>query len=433
MSSASNNTISEFEAFAEKASQDIQRTVSNIRGKSRIQEWKMAVIAINKILDEVGAKYLAGAKVPSVVIAAEMQMFPIDQVVTRGWPLLQAILKPDPEVNTHVWAQLPKSILKGKGVDPLERGGAMEAGGSKLEGKQASDGNQGRKGGEKGKKKEKKEKKEKKIERVAMGSNGGQESQVVGSESGGPISGGDLGAGTAEEHRGRTRDRKPKKHSQTQSQSRLVLSPRKGPPSLEPGPSPSKKAKASVSRSRPKTSSLTQKAKFTNDAGVTPSSSIKVYHPLSGPPPRSIPRASALELIATPINPILDPRPGPSSDPMDQIIKGLEVRVTNLEKQVERIPDLELQLSSMAWVVKALREQVTGPASLGLSPDADTPVGNGQFPSKIPFPHIGGHGSALIPTQPSVGWYLCRWRQVGTVPPPSSHAPTASSGCGDGG
>ncbi|KIK71899.1 hypothetical protein PAXRUDRAFT_22667 [Paxillus rubicundulus Ve08.2h10] len=154
----------------------------------------MAVIAINKILDKVQAKYLPGAKVPSVVIAAEMQMFPIDQVITRGWPLLQAILKPGSEVSIHIWAQLHKSILKGKGVDPLEQGGAMEAGGSKLEGKQASDGNQGGKGGEKGKKKEKKEKKEKKIEKVAMGSDGGQKSQVVGSESGGPIAGGDLGA-----------------------------------------------------------------------------------------------------------------------------------------------------------------------------------------------------------------------------------------------
>ncbi|KIK72406.1 hypothetical protein PAXRUDRAFT_22026 [Paxillus rubicundulus Ve08.2h10] len=176
--------------------------VSDIQGKSGVQEWKMAVIAIHKILDEVRAKYLPGAKVPSVMIAAEMWMFPIDQVVTRGWPLLQAILKPGPEVNTHIWAQVPKSILKGKGVDPLERGGAMEAGGSKVEGKKVSDGNQGGKGGEKGKKKEKKEKKEKKIERVAKGSDGGQESRVVGSESGGPISGGDLGAGTAKEHRG---------------------------------------------------------------------------------------------------------------------------------------------------------------------------------------------------------------------------------------
>ncbi|KIK72299.1 hypothetical protein PAXRUDRAFT_22147 [Paxillus rubicundulus Ve08.2h10] len=118
----------------------------------------MAVIAINRILDEVQAKYLPGAKVPLVVITAEMQMFPIDQVVTQAWPILQAILKPGPEVNTHIWAQVPKSILKGKGVDPLERGGAMEAGWSKLEGKQALDGNQGGKGGEKGKKKEKKEK-----------------------------------------------------------------------------------------------------------------------------------------------------------------------------------------------------------------------------------------------------------------------------------
>ncbi|KIK75854.1 hypothetical protein PAXRUDRAFT_18620 [Paxillus rubicundulus Ve08.2h10] len=82
MSSTSNNTISEFKAFAKKAGQDIRRTVSNIQGKSGVKEWKMAVIAINKILDEVRAKYLPGAKVPSVVIAAEMQMFPIDQVIT---------------------------------------------------------------------------------------------------------------------------------------------------------------------------------------------------------------------------------------------------------------------------------------------------------------------------------------------------------------
>ncbi|KIK72960.1 hypothetical protein PAXRUDRAFT_21390, partial [Paxillus rubicundulus Ve08.2h10] len=413
----------------------------------------MAVIAINKILDEVWAKYLPGAKVPSVVIAAEIQMFLIDQVVTRGWPLLQAILKPGPEVNTHIWAQLPKLILKGKGVDPLERGGAMEAGGSKLEGKPVLDGNQGGKGGEKGKKKEKKEKKEKKIERVAKGFDGGQESRVVGLESGGPISGGDLGAGTAKEHRGRTRERKPKKHSWTQSQSQsqsMVSKPQKiidsqdqvqpeastssnptttralpetpsphpfnnscdhciwqtkdytrrlekareghaslvarqrwpeiypgqqsdpgssrglqskpqnlqrlhsqalpkaqlkRAPSLGPGPSPSKKAKALVSRLRLKMPSLTQKAKFANDAGATPSSSIKVYHPLAGPPPRSIPRASALKLITTPVNALLDPQPRPSLDPTDQIIRGLEVQVTNLEKQVERIPDLELQLS----------------------------------------------------------------------------------------
>ncbi|KIK72882.1 hypothetical protein PAXRUDRAFT_21481, partial [Paxillus rubicundulus Ve08.2h10] len=454
MSSTSNNTISEFKAFSKKAGQDIQSTVSDIQGKSGVKEWKMAVIAINKILDEVRAKYLPGAKVPLVVITAEMQMFPINQVVTQGWPLLQAILKPGPEVNTHIWAQLPKLILKGKGVDPLERGRAMEAGGSKLEGKQVLDGNQGGKGGEKGKK-EKKEKKEKNMERVAMGSNGGQESRVVGSESGGPISREDFGAGTAKEHRGRTWDRKLKKHSQTQSQSQSVVSkprkiidsqdqvqpkastssnptatqalpeaptpnpsnnacnrciwqtkdcmrrlekgipvraclpchkgkvacnlsrlakrpwgqsrapvqapeppkapspgPSKGPtlpsaqatskppvtpskwaPSLGPGPSPSKKAKASVSRLRPKMPSLTQKAKFTNDAGETPSSSIKVYHPLAGPPPHSIPWASALELIAMPINHLLDPRPGPSSDLTDQIIKGLEVHVANLEKQ----------------------------------------------------------------------------------------------------
>ncbi|KIK73793.1 hypothetical protein PAXRUDRAFT_20491 [Paxillus rubicundulus Ve08.2h10] len=135
----------------------------SLKRPAKVEEWKMAVIAINKTLDEVQAKYLPGAKVPSAVIAAEMQMFPINQVITQGWPLLQVILKPGPEVSTHIWAQAPKSILKGRGVDPLERGGAMEAVGSKVEEKQAPDGKQGGKDGEKGKKKkEKKEKKEKK-------------------------------------------------------------------------------------------------------------------------------------------------------------------------------------------------------------------------------------------------------------------------------
>ncbi|KIK78960.1 hypothetical protein PAXRUDRAFT_16593 [Paxillus rubicundulus Ve08.2h10] len=142
----------------------------------------MAVIAINKILDKVQAKYLPGAKVPSMVIAAEMQMFPIDQV------------------SAHIWAQPPKSILKGNGVDPLECGGAMEAGRSKVKGKQAQDGKQGGKGGEKRKKKkEKKEKKEKKIERLAKGSDGGKESGATGSELGGSAAGRDLEVGCADE------------------------------------------------------------------------------------------------------------------------------------------------------------------------------------------------------------------------------------------
>ncbi|KIK75791.1 hypothetical protein PAXRUDRAFT_18685 [Paxillus rubicundulus Ve08.2h10] len=181
----------------------------------------MAVIAINKILGEVRAKYLPGAKVPSVVITAEMQMFPINQVVTRGWPLLQAILKPGPEVSTHIWAQVPKLILKGKGVDPLEWGGAMEAGGSKVEGKQASDGNQGGKGGEKGKKKKEGKEKKKKKEKLAKGSDGGQESGAVGSELGGLIVGGDSGAVTNEETRGQSQERKLKKKLQICSCSQL--------------------------------------------------------------------------------------------------------------------------------------------------------------------------------------------------------------------
>ncbi|KIK75741.1 hypothetical protein PAXRUDRAFT_18737 [Paxillus rubicundulus Ve08.2h10] len=313
----------------------------------------MAVIAINKILEEVRAKYLPGAKVPSVVIAVEMQMFPIDQVITRGWPLLQAILKPGLEVSTHIWAQVPKLILKGKGVDPLECGGAMEAGGSKVEGKQVPDGNQGGKGGEKGKKKkEKKEKTEKKIERVAKGSDGGQESRAA--KLACNLSW--LAKRPREQSRAPIQVPEPPKAPSpgpskgpacrsSWATSKPPVTPSKRAPSLAPGPSPSKEAKALVSKLRPKTPSISQNEKFANDVGVTPSGSIK---------------ASALELVATPINPLLDPRSGPPLDPKDQIIKGLKVRIASLEKQVERIPDLELQLSSMARVVEALREQVQG-------------------------------------------------------------------------
>ncbi|KIK74569.1 hypothetical protein PAXRUDRAFT_19746 [Paxillus rubicundulus Ve08.2h10] len=238
--------------------------------------------------------YLPGSKVPSVVIAAEMQMFPIDQVIIQGWPLLQAILKPGPQGGPFgAW---------------WSHGGRWERGG----GEAGIRWYQGGKGGEKGKKKkEKKEKKEKKkTERLAKGSNG--------------------------------------------------VTPSKWAPSLGPGPLTSKKVKISVSKLRPKTPLVTQKAKFGIDVGLTPSESIKVYHPLAGPPPWSIPQVSAIDLIATPVNRLLDARPGPSSDPKDQIIKALEVCVASLEKQVERIPNLELQLSSMAWVIEALWEQVQG-------------------------------------------------------------------------
>ncbi|KIK74077.1 hypothetical protein PAXRUDRAFT_20237 [Paxillus rubicundulus Ve08.2h10] len=71
----------------------------------------------------------------------------------------------------------------------------------------------------------------------------------------------------------------------TRATSKPPVTPSKRAPSLGPGPSPSKKAKASVSKSRPKTPLVVQKAKFTNDVGVTPLGSIKVYHPLAGPPP----------------------------------------------------------------------------------------------------------------------------------------------------
>ncbi|KIK73292.1 hypothetical protein PAXRUDRAFT_21017 [Paxillus rubicundulus Ve08.2h10] len=262
-------------------------------------------MAINKILDEVRANYLPSAKVPSVVIAAEMQMFPIDQAITRGWPLLQAILKPGTEVNPHIWAQDAK-------------------------------------GGEKGKKKEKKEKKEKKIERVAKGSDGGQESQglnpgekaeetftdpipipICGPTQGlyiiepdchpstpknpiptslqqllrplhlaneglhekaqeghpcqgipplSPGKGGLQSIPAVKQPRGQSRapvqateppkalspgPSKGPTHLSARATSKPPVTPSKRAPSLGPGPSPSKKAKASVSRSRPKTPSLT--------------------------------------------------------------------------------------------------------------------------------------------------------------------------------
>ncbi|KAF9241756.1 hypothetical protein BU15DRAFT_60659 [Melanogaster broomeanus] len=48
----------------------------------------------------------------------------LDQV----WANVTAILKPGPDISSHHWSQSPKPILKGKGVDPLERGGRVEAG-----------------------------------------------------------------------------------------------------------------------------------------------------------------------------------------------------------------------------------------------------------------------------------------------------------------
>ncbi|KIK72804.1 hypothetical protein PAXRUDRAFT_21560 [Paxillus rubicundulus Ve08.2h10] len=52
--------------------------------------------------------------------------------------------------------------------------------------------------------------------------------------------------------------------------------------------------------------SVSQNAKFANDVGVTIRKHQGVSPPFR-PSPQSIPQASALELIATPINPLLDP------------------------------------------------------------------------------------------------------------------------------
>ncbi|KIK77109.1 hypothetical protein PAXRUDRAFT_17720 [Paxillus rubicundulus Ve08.2h10] len=277
----------------------------------------MAVIAINKISDKVQAKYLPGAKVPSVVIAAEMQMFPIDQVITRGWPLLQAILKPGP--------------------------------------KGSEDGEKGRK---KKEKKEEKKKKKEMLQRDPMkGPKPGEKAKekvadplLLPAQNQAPEPPKALSPGPSQSPT----------HQSSHATLKAPVTPSKRAPSLGPGPYTSKKAKASISKSRPKMPLVAQKANFGIDVRLTPSESIKVYHPLAGPPPQSIPQASALKLIATPLNPLLDPRPRPSSDPKDHIIKGLEVQVASLELQVESIPDLELQVNSLTWVVNTLWEQVQG-------------------------------------------------------------------------
>ncbi|KIK75631.1 hypothetical protein PAXRUDRAFT_18824 [Paxillus rubicundulus Ve08.2h10] len=184
----------------------------------------------------------------------------------------------------------------------------MEAGGSKVEGKQASYGNHGGKGGERGKKKkEKKEKKEKKTERLEKGSDGGQDSGALTKrpweELRAPIQAPEPPtAPSPGPSQGPTRQ-------SSQATSKALVTPSKQAPSLEPSPLRSKKAKATDTFGRPK-------------------GKIRI-------------KDSALELIATPVNPLLDAQPGPSSDPKDQIIKALE-------------------LSSMAWVIKALHEQVQG-------------------------------------------------------------------------
>ncbi|KIK80494.1 hypothetical protein PAXRUDRAFT_15759 [Paxillus rubicundulus Ve08.2h10] len=157
----------------------------------------MAVIAINKILDKVQAKYLPRANVPIPGNCCRNADVP-DQ--------------PGTEVSITIWDQPPKSILKGKGVDPLEHGGAVEAGGSKVMGKQALDGKQGGKDGERGNKKKGKQKKKEKKERPAKGYNAGQESRAMGPEFGGSAAGGDLGVGgAAEETKDKSWERKPKK------------------------------------------------------------------------------------------------------------------------------------------------------------------------------------------------------------------------------
>ncbi|KIK71986.1 hypothetical protein PAXRUDRAFT_22544 [Paxillus rubicundulus Ve08.2h10] len=132
---------------------------------------------------------------------------------------------------------------------------------------------------------------------------------------------------------------------------------------------------------------------------------------------------SALELIATPVNPLLDPQPRPSSDLKDQIIK-----------------DLDLQLSSMAWVIEALQKQVQGQLAAPSFPTSShrplvlpasvshqmqrlhLEISNSHPQSTFLALEAEGHPSSHLSLQ-----------LVSTISPPSSHVPTTSSGCGDGG
>ncbi|KIK73574.1 hypothetical protein PAXRUDRAFT_20708 [Paxillus rubicundulus Ve08.2h10] len=98
----------------------------------------------------------------------------------------------------------------------------MEAGGSRVEGKQAPNGKKGCKDGEKGKKK--KEKKEKQ-ERLEKRSDAAKESGSMGSDLGVSAAGVDVRDGDArEETRGQSWKRKLKKPLQTQSHSQVSKS-----------------------------------------------------------------------------------------------------------------------------------------------------------------------------------------------------------------
>ncbi|KIK73726.1 hypothetical protein PAXRUDRAFT_20553 [Paxillus rubicundulus Ve08.2h10] len=241
----------------------------------------------------------------------------------------------------------------------------MEAGGSKLEGKQVSDSNQGGKGGENGKKKEKKEKKEKKIERVAKGSDGG------------PTRGLDI---IKPDHHPST----PGNPIPTSLQQFLQLlhlaneglheKAQEGHPCQGMPPLPLGKAGLQFIPAGQVTSGAVEGSNpspGTSEGSIPrpfqrPNLSIclgdieAIGYPLKAGPkfgtwpfpikegqglslqieaedafghtkgkiqasPRSIPQASALELITMPVNALLDPQPRPSSDPKDQIIKGLKV------------------------------------------------------------------------------------------------------------
>ncbi|KAF9230857.1 hypothetical protein BU15DRAFT_83095 [Melanogaster broomeanus] len=111
MSSTSTNLHTEFEAFAEKAGQDIKQAILNIRGNQPSKNGRRHH-AVNGTLDQVRAKYMPGVKVPAGSHCADMLMYPIREVPTRGWPNVAAILKPGPDISTHHWSQSPKPILK---------------------------------------------------------------------------------------------------------------------------------------------------------------------------------------------------------------------------------------------------------------------------------------------------------------------------------
>ncbi|KAF9232152.1 hypothetical protein BU15DRAFT_67709 [Melanogaster broomeanus] len=445
MSSTSTNLHTEFEAFAEKAGQDIKAV--HFEHPRQISRRRM----------EEGSHCCQ-------------------------WYIGPSSGKPGPDISSHHWSQSPKPILKGKGVDPLERGGRVEAG--RIE-EAEQEQEEGRKDGKHGDQDVGKGK-EKAKERLGKGSDGGR----------GRVE-------DVEETRGRSLERKPKKLSKGRSSSRAFKSrefidtdeddepqsalqfeqdclqllqtgkactrriqasnptpkqptsqvpsraqskapsraqsraPSRAPshralqaksvaatsthrsPCLEPAPSPAKKAKTSLSKSTTKSlapeaspttrgSGSKEKLKLVFDGVVIPR-----RKPSGAPiPARSIARVIQLNKTEVPTTTITDTLPNPSSDPKDAVITALEGRISSLEMEVAKIPELQQQVVSLFRVVEALRQQVQD------QPSATSPPGSST--SALPTGISVSHEMQRLNLE-SVGSQSCLLIELDSEPQAQSH------------